>query len=396
MYFHAWLQPRDQNHALVADLILNLSFDELERRILVPYRNGQTLINRGKAITSDNIGHLRIYCTPKYLGRRQYDPYRLKDIAHEISDELITPPPGSESGQHLKSKDQPRPPANTRRVFVVHGRNEAARDAAYAFIRSIGLEPVEWSNAVSATGKATPYIGEILDTAFSRAHAVLVLFTPDDEARLRDPLQAKGDPLHETELTGQARPNVLFEAGMAMGRSPDRTILVEFGKLRPFTDIAGLHVIRMDDSTQRRQELAQRLVSAGCPVELDGTDWHKAGDFSAVIALSAQESTAADWNQQQALKLTEPTTLTPDAQKILLDASRDTSRSIVKVRTVAGLLVQTNDKDFADSGNARSEALWEQVIHELVEHGFIEDATGVDRVFRVTNSGFECADNLSS
>ena len=45
---------------------------------------------------------------------------------------------------------------------------------------------------------------------------------------------------------------------MAMGQSPERTILVELGHLRPFTDIAGLHVIRMDNiDPQRRQELAQ-------------------------------------------------------------------------------------------------------------------------------------------
>jgi hypothetical protein len=40
----------------------------------------------------------------------------------------------------------------------------------------------------------------------------------------------------------------------------------------------------MDDSSQRRQELAQRLESAGCPVNLDGIDWHTAGDFDAALS----------------------------------------------------------------------------------------------------------------
>ena len=83
-------------------------------------------------------------------------------------------------------------------------------------------------------------------------------------------LRKEDDPSHETELAGQARPNVLFEAGMAMGCSQSRTILVELGNLRPFSDVGGRHTIRINNSSQRRQELAQRLQAAGCPGELDG------------------------------------------------------------------------------------------------------------------------------
>jgi predicted nucleotide-binding protein len=112
------------------------------------------------------------------------------------------------------------------------------------------------------------------------AQAVVVLLTPDDEARLRAQFQTLSDPPYERELTPQARPNVLFEAGMAMGRNPERTIIVELGHLRPFSDMGGRHVIRLNNSTQKRQELALRLESAGCTVNLGGTDWHTAGDLS--------------------------------------------------------------------------------------------------------------------
>jgi len=63
----------------------------------------------------------------------------------------------------------------TKKVFVVHGRNEAARRAVLRFLRSIDLNPIEWSEAVQLTGKSAPYIGEVLDAAFGAAQAILVL-----------------------------------------------------------------------------------------------------------------------------------------------------------------------------------------------------------------------------
>lgn len=66
-------------------------------------------------------------------------------------------------------------------------------------------------------------MGEVLDAAFMNGRALVVLLTPDDVAYLHgDYAAGPGDP--EAEAKGQARPNVLFEAGMAMGRNADRTI----------------------------------------------------------------------------------------------------------------------------------------------------------------------------
>lgn len=166
-----------------------------------------------------------------------------------------------------------------RKVFVVHGRDQKSREAIFTFLRAINLSPMEWSDAIDLTGRVSPYIGEILDAAFGHARAVLVLMTPDDLVHLRPELSdPRGEP-EDGNATAQARPNVLFEAGIAMGRDSARTILVECGNLRPFSDIAGRHVLRMDNSVARRQELARLLRKAGCDVNTSGTDWHTAGDF---------------------------------------------------------------------------------------------------------------------
>ena len=68
------------------------------------------------------------------------------------------------------------------------------------------------------TGKASPYIGDVLDAAFGNAQAVAVLITPDDEVRLAPELWRDGDGPSEKVYLRQARANVLFEAGMAIAR----------------------------------------------------------------------------------------------------------------------------------------------------------------------------------
>ena len=168
---------------------------------------------------------------------------------------------------------------NVDHVFVVYGRNAAAKDAMFAFLRALGLKPREFTQAVAQTKAAAPYLGQILDAAFATAQAVVVLFTPDEIVYL-DRAYATGEDDPDLNPTPQARPNVLFEAGMAMGLHPERTVLVEMGTMRAFSDVAGRHSVRMTNDAERRIDLANRLENAGCPVDRSGADWMKAGDFT--------------------------------------------------------------------------------------------------------------------
>lgn len=171
-------------------------------------------------------------------------------------------------------------------VFVVHGRDALARQEMFAFLRALGLNPLEWSAAIRMTGKGAPHIGEVLDTAFHRAAAVVVLLTGDDEARLLKKYVTKTDPTLEKVLTSQPRPNVLFEAGLAFGKKPDRTILVQFTEVRPFSDVAGRHIVHFRGSPSDRNELATRLETAGCAVRREGKDWLTAGNFKNVCRVA--------------------------------------------------------------------------------------------------------------
>jgi hypothetical protein len=163
---------------------------------------------------------------------------------------------------------------------VVYGRNRKIHSSLCALLRALGLELLEWSALVDATDQASPYVSDVLRRGFQLAQTVVVLFTPDDEARLSRELQAPHDPEFERELCRQPRPNVLYEAGLADALFPGRAIFVEVGRLRHISDLSGRHFVRMDGSVEAREDLARRLRKAGCKVRQDDTAWRTAGDFS--------------------------------------------------------------------------------------------------------------------
>ncbi len=191
-------------------------------------------------------------------------------------------PSPSASSPRKKKKSRTASRGSDRRgttVFVVHGRHDVARKSLFELLRAFGLKPLEWNQIIKKTKQGSPYVGDVLETAFREAAAVVVLLTPDDDAKLKKKFWKPREADYEKRLTGQARPNVLFEAGMAFGRNPNSTILVELGELRPFSDVAGRHVVHLSNSPTSRLELATKLANAGCNVDTSGSDWLTAGNF---------------------------------------------------------------------------------------------------------------------
>jgi predicted nucleotide-binding protein len=160
-----------------------------------------------------------------------------------------------------------------RRVFVVHGRDGALARSFFDLMYLVGLEPLEWERLVEPTGTTAPYLGDVVRQAPHLAQATLVLLSPDDIVELHPDLRLDSDQPHERTRAGQARPNVLFELGLAFMAYPERTIIVEAGLMRPIADLAGLNVIRFDGSAMAIKKVVDRLSLAGCPVDISGADW---------------------------------------------------------------------------------------------------------------------------
>jgi hypothetical protein len=128
------------------------------------------------------------------------------------------------------------------------------------------------------TGTARPYNEQAVEAAFATAHAAVLFLVPEERVELRNDLRDTKDPV-DAAVAWQPRPNVFYEGGIAVTTHGDRTIVLQLGRLRAATDLAGINAIRITSSPEWRHELANRLRDAGCPVRTDGTDWLSVGDF---------------------------------------------------------------------------------------------------------------------
>jgi|GEM_PF-2593278 len=181
----------------------------------------------------------------------------------------------------------------SRKVFVIHGRDEQARRAVFELLRALDLQPQEWEPLVAATGSTLPNLNEVVTTglAAGQAQAVVAILTPDDIVMLHPALQAGNDPADETAPVMQPRPNVLIELGMALSAYRRQTIVMTIGSLRRITDLAGLNVIHFDGSEAAIGKLVGRLKLAGCAVDDRGSDWHEARRFTGLGAYTREPLT---------------------------------------------------------------------------------------------------------
>jgi predicted nucleotide-binding protein len=172
-------------------------------------------------------------------------------------------------------------PGDNRSVFLVHGRDTRAAKEMRIFFRALNLRVIGWEKAVQETGQAAPYIGDVIFAGMRMADAVVVLLTPDDLVRLRPDLLSPDDPAHEREIRGQARANVIYEAGIADALDRSRTVLIEFGEVKSLSDLSGRSVLRFDGRPSSRHELVIRLRNAGLAPDTTGSGWLENGDFHA-------------------------------------------------------------------------------------------------------------------
>jgi hypothetical protein len=87
-----------------------------------------------------------------------------------------------------------------------------------------------------------------------------------------------------------------------------------------------------------------------------------------------------------------PPMLSDPAWALLREAAKDKNGTILRLRTMGGLSVQTNGRNFVEDREPRTEARWESVVRELSENGLIQDRGYKNEVFAVTDKGYAAAE----
>jgi Domain of unknown function (DUF4062) len=87
------------------------------------------------------------------------------------------------------------------------------------------------------------------------------------------------------------------------------------------------------------------------------------------------------------------TPLSKDAQDVLLECSRDQYGYIMWIASMDGFDIQTNNRNFVESGSPRSEARWKHAVNELESNGLLNRLS--ESVLQITNDGYKMADQIS-
>lgn len=174
----------------------------------------------------------------------------------------------STAGRRASSARPGEADRDQKAVMVIYGHDEEANVALFDWLRAVGLIPQEWTELVRKAGTISPYMSQVLDQAFTTVQAVIAFFTPDEYVT-----GVTTPPSRPPAWRLQARPNVLFEAGMAFATHPDRTVLVLLGSQELPSDISGRNFVQLDGTARSLHELANRLQYAGCEVDRSGSDW---------------------------------------------------------------------------------------------------------------------------
>ena len=141
---------------------------------------------------------------------------------------------------------------NKRKVFIVHGRDNEAKQEVARFLTGLGLEPIilheQASSGMTIIEKIERYTNE--------ADFALVLYTPCDQGR----------GVYETKVSprSRARQNVVFEHGYLMAKlGRENVCALVKGEIETPNDISGVVYIPLDGFGGWKNEVAKELKACG-------------------------------------------------------------------------------------------------------------------------------------
>jgi len=87
--------------------------------------------------------------------------------------------------------------------------------------------------------------------------------------------------------------------------------------------------------------------------------------------------------------------LSKEAKILLKEGYKDSQGNILYLPTLSKTVIATNNKDFVDDNNPRTEAIWTAAVEELESEHLIADRGHKREVFGITKRGYEIAEIIN-
>jgi hypothetical protein len=272
MYYHVIIKPKSDKW--YGEYKTDLTREQLVSRYVEPYEQGRPILINGKTVTPNEIERITFHRSEKTI--ESYVPaIRAEDMnssvaiiggpsytqtainrSEDVTDEFISGPPGYKK-EFFKTKEQPYPNSqDNSKVFIVHGRDEAAKEKVARFVEKLGLEAIILHEKSSSGRTIIEKIEHYSNVGFA-----IVLYTPDDLGNVKGKAE---------ELNGRARQNVVFEHGFLIGRlgRPNVAALVEAPIELP-NDISGVVYINMDEASAWQLQIAKEMKTCGYKIDMN-------------------------------------------------------------------------------------------------------------------------------
>ena len=128
---------------------------------------------------------------------------------------------------------------------------------------------------------------------------------------------------------------------------------------------------------------------------LEGNFSHKWPSFKRKLEKAVEEYDPKPTDLVGQTKALKPVyQLSSEAKQLIIEAAADRHGTVMMVRSSEGRNIQTNGKQMAERGNARSEAAWQAAVRELLHNGLLQSLGHEGEIFEVTAEGYRIADEL--
>ena len=272
-YYHVQIKTKALNDLYELD---STDLSEIKEEIIIPYLKGEQFYFREYSLDKTNIitpiiktsditfkeyatlginfpPSLSMLVAPKELLK---DDTYFSDITRDILKECKSQIEKDTSKAEVPTHNTPKAPMDKSKVFIVHGHDDAAKEAVARFVERIGFEAIILHEQASS-GKT---IIEKIE-ANSNVGFAIVIYTPCDLGASQK---------QKDQLKPRPRQNVVFEHGYLIGKiGRENVCALVKGDIEKPTDISGVVYTPMDEAGGWKLAVANEMKESGYEVDLN-------------------------------------------------------------------------------------------------------------------------------